>query len=319
MLKFVDQEGSVTLKYTPDQYFDTDIIHDWLFTRGYVGYSRDEVEFVDFAMDDSESGKELHGFDLHIGCTPESAGTPIFTIYTEETDPKEFGVENDSAKNHTVDFLEAFKLQMSKLGYQVVTEKDLADKSVLENNRALIYFKDEKVGMIDEGGLLFIQSEHYKVVAPLFKQVDEVIANYNKSDVLQEPKGYRVLSEFNRIILACKKMASGDFEFATWERDYDGKGVCIGHYFDDYVAAKKDFAQRGNFVEAKEQLTEMELFVIRTGLVKIQQLDLLMPYEKEVDINSLIEKIDMMIPEVEKMMEGGVVIENEDEYELIQS
>ena len=67
---------------------------------------------------------------------------------------------------------------------------------------------------------------------------------------------YRCLSEFNGTVMAAKHTEYG-FEFVTWDRTYDGKAVCQGNYFEDYAAAKENFATRSGLID-KDKLFSME-------------------------------------------------------------
>ena len=69
---------------------------------------------------------------------------------------------------------------------------------------------------------------------------------------------YRCLSEFNGTVLAAKHTEYG-FEFVTWDRTYDGKAVCQGKYFEDYAAAKENFATRSGLINKDKLFTTEEL------------------------------------------------------------
>ena len=61
---------------------------------------------------------------------------------------------------------------------------------------------------------------------------------------------YRLLAEFNGVILADEELEGYGYQFATWDRDGQGTGYCYGHYFPDkYDAAKEDFACRAGLAE----------------------------------------------------------------------
>jgi hypothetical protein len=60
--------------------------------------------------------------------------------------------------------------------------------------------------------------------------------------------GYRVLADFNGVVLAGKETLLGA-QFATWAWGYDRKGLNNGHYYrEDYQGAKEDFALRAGLV-----------------------------------------------------------------------
>ena len=89
--------------------------------------------------------------------------------------------------------------------------------------------------------------------------VSEYCSAYEKAvplitDRLSEK--YRCLAEFGGTVLAAKHTEYG-FEFVTWDRTFDGKAVCQGKYFEDYAAAKENFATRSGLID-KDKLFSME-------------------------------------------------------------
>ena len=89
--------------------------------------------------------------------------------------------------------------------------------------------------------------------------VSEYCSAYEKSAPLKAEgltENYRCLSEFNGTVLAAKHTEYG-FEFVTWNKTYDGKAVCQGKYFEDYAAAKENFATRSGLID-KDKLFSME-------------------------------------------------------------
>ena len=69
---------------------------------------------------------------------------------------------------------------------------------------------------------------------------------------------YRCLAEFNGTVLAAKNTEYG-FEFVTWNKTYDGKAVCQGNYFEDYAAAKENFAARSGLIDKDKLFSTEEL------------------------------------------------------------
>ncbi len=89
--------------------------------------------------------------------------------------------------------------------------------------------------------------------------VSEYCSAYEKSAPLKAEgltENYRCLSEFNGTVLAAKNTEYG-FEFVTWNKTYDVKAVCQGKYFEDYAAAKENFATRSGLID-KDKLFSME-------------------------------------------------------------
>ena len=74
---------------------------------------------------------------------------------------------------------------------------------------------------------------------------------------------YRCLAEFNGTVLAAKYNEEFGFEFVTWDRTYGGKSICQGKYFEDYTAAKENFATRSGLVDKDKLFGTEELEQIR--------------------------------------------------------
>ena len=70
---------------------------------------------------------------------------------------------------------------------------------------------------------------------------------------------YRCLAEFNGTVLAAKYNEEYGFEFVTWDRTYDGKAICQGNYFEDYAAAKENFATRSGLIDKDKLFSTEEL------------------------------------------------------------
>ena len=78
-----------------------------------------------------------------------------------------------------------------------------------------------------------------------------------KADGLSEK--YRCLAEFNSTVLAAKYNEDYGFEFVTWDRTFDGKGVTQGNYYSDYSAAKENFATRSGLINKDKLFSTEEL------------------------------------------------------------
>ena len=59
-------------------------------------------------------------------------------------------------------------------------------------------------------------------------------------------------------MLAAKHTEYG-FEFVTWDRTYDGNAVCQGNYFENYAAAKENFAARSGLIDKDKLFSTEEL------------------------------------------------------------
>ncbi len=107
--------------------------------------------------------------------------------------------------------------------------------------------------------------EEYLKIKGIVRTVNEYCGAYEKSPLLKAEGltgDYHCLSEFNGTVLAAKNTEYG-FEFVTWERTFDNKGVTQGNYFTDYAAAKENFATRSGLIDKNKIFDVEELENIR--------------------------------------------------------
>ena len=71
--------------------------------------------------------------------------------------------------------------------------------------------------------------------------------------------GYKLLAEFNGVVLAARANERFGCQFVTWERTYDQMGVTLGHYTDSYQGAKRDFAVRTGLIPQAMVFSEQQL------------------------------------------------------------
>ena len=101
--------------------------------------------------------------------------------------------------------------------------------------------------------------EAFYALYHLNREVLDYCTAYEKAEPLIADglsEKYHCLAEFGGTVLAAKHTEYG-FEFVTWDRTYDGKAVCQGNYFEDYDAAKENFATRSGLID-KDKLFGME-------------------------------------------------------------
>ena len=143
-------------------------------------------------------------------------------------------------------------------------------------------------------------NDAYFEIKKIAGTVSEYCTAYEKSAPLKAEGlsgNYRCLAEFNGTVLAAKYNNEYGFEFVTWNRTFDGKAVCQGKYFEDYAAAKENFATRSGLIdkdrlfgtEELEQLRKCVKFTVRhNGDLKFDDCEFL---------EKLNEKISENIPE----------------------
>ncbi len=137
-----------------------------------------------------------------------------------------------------------------------------------ENGEFAITLSGGDVVKIRENDVLYSNGDFSEVGKDAFyalyhlnREVLDYCTAYEKAkpliaDGLSE--NYRCLSEFNGTVLAAKHTEYG-FEFVTWDRTYDGKAVCHGNYFEDYAAAKENFAARSGLIDKDKLFSTEEL------------------------------------------------------------
>ena len=103
--------------------------------------------------------------------------------------------------------------------------------------------------------------EAFYALYHLNREVLDYCTAYEKAEPLIADglsEKYHCLAEFGGTVLAAKHTEYG-FEFVTWDRTYDGKAVCQGKYFEDYAAAKENFATRSGLINKDKLFTTEEL------------------------------------------------------------
>ncbi len=104
--------------------------------------------------------------------------------------------------------------------------------------------------------------EAFYALYHLNREVLDYCTAYEKSSELKADGlsgKYRCLAEFNGTVLAAKYNEEYGFEFVTWDRTYDGKAICQGKYFENYAAAKENFATRSGLIDKDKLFSTEEL------------------------------------------------------------
>jgi hypothetical protein len=144
------------------------------------------------------------------------------------------------------------------------------DFKVSENKDCITVFSDgNEVAKIFDNGMMSAPGDTsddvYFEIKEIAGTVSEYCSVYEKAAPLKATDlsgNYRCLSEFNGTVLAAKNTEYG-FEFVTWDRTFDGKGVTQGNYYSDYSAAKENFATRSGLIDKDKLFSTEELEQIR--------------------------------------------------------
>ncbi len=166
-----------------------------------------------------------------------------------------------------------------------------------------VFSDGNEVAKIFDNGMISApdgtSGDAYFEIKKIAGTVSEYCSTYEKATPLIADGlsgNYRCLSEFNGTVLAAKHTEYG-FEFVTWDRTYDGKAVCQGNYYEDYSAAKENFATRSGLVDKNKMFCAEELERIRKCV------DFMMRHNGDLNfddcecLKKLNEKISESLPE----------------------
>ncbi len=140
------------------------------------------------------------------------------------------------------------------------------DFTVSNSSGYISVFSDGKeMAKIFDNGMISApdgtSGDAYFEIKKIAGTVSEYCSAYEKAAPLKAEglsENYRCLSEFNGTVLAAKHTEYG-FEFVTWDRTYDGNAVCQGNYFENYAAAKENFAARSGLIDKDKLFSTEEL------------------------------------------------------------
>lgn len=141
--------------------------------------------------------------------------------------------------------------------------------------------------------------DEYHDILQAARNIYEYCSVYEKAASLKAEclsENYRCLAEFNGTVLAAKYSEQNEFEFVTWDRTYDGKGVCQGNYCSDYFAAKEDFAVRSGLVKKERLFSDDELLKLNCCVDFTLENGEYLDYDEEQALTRLKEKIEKIAP-----------------------
>jgi hypothetical protein len=194
-------------------------------------------------------------------------------------------------------FMNEVRRSLLNEGYDVVKDGDFLVSSL--NGRAIASVNDIRI----INNLNDNSDEEYLKIKDIVKDISEYCSAYEKSPLLRAEGlsgNYHCLSEFNGTVLAAKSGEYG-FEFVTWDRTFDGKGVTQGNYYTDYLEAKENFAARSGLID-KDKLFDIEdLENIRMCLNFTARHNGDLTFDDCDKLKMLSEKIEAVIPDVQQM------------------
>lgn len=132
-----------------------------------------------------------------------------------------------------------------------------------------VYIEDVKEFFVDNGGYVeqynnVNNDEHYYEISDCLNSAAALVREYNsameKAPDLKVPglsQPYKLLAQYNDVVLAGRALSSGSFEFVTWRQSYNG--LEHGNYFgNNYKGAKEDFATRSELVSESKVFSAEE-------------------------------------------------------------
>ena len=156
-------------------------------------------------------------------------------------------------------FKQELSRRLSEEGYNFSFEN--GEFSVTLDGGDVIKIRENDV-LYSNGDFSEVGKDAFYALYHLNREVLDYCTAYEKSSELKTDglsEKYRCLAEFNGTVLAAKYNEEYGFEFVTWDRTYDGKAVCQGKYFEDYAAAKENFATRSGLIDKDKLFTTEEL------------------------------------------------------------
>lgn len=109
---------------------------------------------------------------------------------------------------------------------------------------------------------------------------------------------YRLLADFNGVVLAGRSGATSGVQFVTWDWDYDRKGVHQGHYAgNDYNAAKQDFAVRCGLVDKHRLFSDQQLKAIYQCSTALED-EVILSDKQYKTLDGIRDQIECVLPDV---------------------
>ncbi|WP_024833852.1 hypothetical protein [Ruminiclostridium josui] len=155
------------------------------------------------------------------------------------------------------------------------------------------------------------EQEEINLIRDLINELEEQELIFNRAEPMKVEglKHYRVLAEYNNVILAACETEGinsslhkvNSYQYVTWERDKGGSqmGVHSGIYFsDNYTGAKENFVIRSGFMRKSKLLSETEMMAIYSGIVKLEDFDINNDDSYKI-FRQIKEKIQDIIPDIE--------------------
>ena len=210
---------------------------------------------------------------------------------------------NDHSKDSQTRYLREAGIVLAKEGFQL--DEVHTDRLCIQLDGTPLCEVTKSGGVayrnedIDEPERIAAKDKVYEIVrttAEYMRQME--MAPFLKADGLED--GYRVLADFNDIVLAGIQSKYG-VQFVTWDWS---KGVCHGHYYTglyssgNYDAAKRDFATRSGLIPEQQVFREEQLIEIYRCCTDTLQGGFELSYDQEKTIQEVRKQIGECLPDI---------------------
>ena len=186
-----------------------------------------------------------------------------------------------------------------------------------------VYIEDVKEFFVDNGGYVeqynnVNNDEHYYEVRNCLNSVTALVREYDKAmkkapdlKVPDLPQPYKLLAQYDNIVLAGRELSSGSFEFVTWRQNDNGVGE--GNYYgNNYARAKENFATRSGLINEYKLFSNEEYVEIYRCVCDTLEGG----YELSDEHKTMLENLCRKIPEAVDNFEQILKTEREQEYEM---
>lgn len=143
------------------------------------------------------------------------------------------------------------------------------------------------------------------------KELQALVEQAPKIKATSLPGDYRLLCEFNNVILAGHQTKYG-MEFVTWERVQNHASLWQEHYCgDNYAAAKQDFATRSGLIPSDALFTPEQLGEIYRSICEVLENYDVTPERKQC-LQSATDQMKAIVPDLEER--ADLSLQKEEEY-----
>lgn len=163
-----------------------------------------------------------------------------------------------------------------------------------------IYREDEYVCSIESGGEIRykVLSEDQQIIQKFFEDNFQlyILCEHFPRMPFDSVSEYAKFYEIGNTVMGAKILSDHRIEFATWEYDYERKGVIWGHYWNDYKAAKEDFAIRSGLIDKRRIFSSEQLAILHEACLFQSLYDTDLTFKKEKGLYEMVERLEELRP-----------------------